>query len=535
MDITWVTLALNDLLWIGLTFVLGLLSRQLGLPPMVGFLAAGFVLSTQNIVDQNLLSKMADLGITLLLFTIGLKIQIRNLARPQIWAVTTIHSIIIISIITLLIYALALLELPLLVGFGIQNTILVAFALSFSSTVFVVKAMEAKGEINALHGRIAIGVLIIQDIFAVLFLAVSANKVPSVWALLLLLLIPFRFVFYKIINQVGRGELLVIFGFLLAIGGAELFELVGIKGDLGALILGMLLATQAKAEELAKTMMNFKDLFLIGFFLSIGLNGLPTTETIIMAFLIMPLVLLKGALFFALFVKFKLRARTALLSTINLSNYSEFGLIVIAIGVANTWIENQWLTIMAVTIALSFIVSALLNKFAHSLYTNNRDLWKSFQSKDRLSYDQVLDLGTAEIAVIGMGRVGTGAYDQLIKEHGNKVVGVDIYATKVNNQLAENRNVILGDPSDADFWDRINKSHKLKLVLLTLPQFSTSLAVVEQLKESGFKGKVASIAKFPDELEKLHDAGVDTVFNIYTEAGAGFAAHVISQKSHFKV
>jgi hypothetical protein len=249
----------------------------------------------------------------------------------------------------------------------------------------------------------------------------------------------------------------------------------------------------------------------------------------------MPLVLLKGALFFALFVKFKLRARTALLSTINLSNYSEFGLIVIAIGVANAWIENQWLTIMAVTIALSFIVSAILNKFAHNLYTNHRGLWKSFQSKDRLSYDQVLDLGSAEIAVIGMGRVGTGAYDQLIKEHGNKVVGVDIYATKVNNQLAENRNVILGDPSDADFWDRINMSHNLKLVLLTLPQFSTSLAVVEQLKESGFKGKVASIAKFPDELEKLHQAGVDTVFNIYTEAGAGFAAHVISQKSHFKV
>ena len=74
MDFTWVALALNDLSWIGLTFALGLLSKRLGLPPMVGFLLTGFILSTQEIVDEVLLSKMADLGITLLLFTIGLKI-----------------------------------------------------------------------------------------------------------------------------------------------------------------------------------------------------------------------------------------------------------------------------------------------------------------------------------------------------------------------------------------------------------------------------------------------------------------------------
>ncbi len=497
---------------------------------MVGFLFAGFLLSTQNIVDANLLSKMADLGITLLLFTIGLKIQVQNLARPQVWAVTSIHSTLIIITFSLIIYAMSLIGAKWLPGFSFQDALLVAFALSFSSTVFVVKAMEAKGEMNALHGRIAIGVLIIQDIFAVLFLAVSANKVPSIWALLLLLLIPLRVVFYRIINQVGRGELLVIFGFLLALGGAELFELVGIKGDLGALILGMLLASQAKADELAKTMMKFKDLFLVGFFLSIGLSGLPDQEMVMLAVLITPLIMLKSSLFFMLFVKFKLRARTALLSTINLSNYSEFGLIVIAIGVANAWIEAKWMIVMALCVARSFIFSALLNKFAHAIYSDNRNFWKKFQSNTRLPYDTILDLGDAEIAVIGMGTVGTGAYDQLIEAHGNKVVGVDIFAATVINQCKDHRNVILGDPSDADFWERINKSHQLKLVLLTLPQFNASLAVVELLKETGFTGKIAATAKFPDEIDQLTEAGVDTVFNIFTEAGAGFAAHVVSQK-----
>ncbi|MGJ8663517.1 MAG: cation:proton antiporter domain-containing protein [Marinicella sp.] len=531
MDFTWVALALNDFLWIGLTFVLGLFAKQIGLPPMVGFLAAGFVLSTQNIVDRELLSKMADLGITLLLFTIGLKINAKNLIRPQVWAVSSIHTVLTIAFFGLLIQTLALLGTPLLEGLPIQSTVLVAFALSFSSTVFVVKAMESKGEMDSFHGRIAIGVLIIQDIFAVLFLAISANKMPSIWSLALLLLIPMKFILFWLIEQVGRGELLIIYGFLLAIGGAEIFELVGIKGDLGALIIGMMIATHPKSEELVKTMLGFKDLFLMGFFLTIGLNGQPTVELIITALFITPFVLFKGAFFFALFVKFKLRARTALLSTISLSNYSEFGLIVIAICVANTWIDAQWLTIMALSIAFSFVVSAVLNKHAHKLYTQYRRIWKKFQTTERLPNDKILDMGSARIAVIGMGTVGTGAYDQLTQKYGEHVVGVDIYPDTVANQQGQGRHVILGDPSDADFWDRVNKSHQLKLVLLTLPKFTTSMAVIEQLHESGFAGEIAATAKFPDEIEILNAAGVDTVFNMFTEAGAGFAAHVVNQKT----
>ncbi|WP_395373640.1 cation:proton antiporter [Marinicella sp. W31] len=526
LDIAWVALALNDLLWIGLAFTLGMLAKTIGLPPMVGFLVAGFFLSTQNIVDENLLEKMADLGITLLLFTIGLKINIRNLLRPQIWGVTMIHSVVVVVFVGAAIYATSLLGFNFLLDFSISDAALIAFALSFSSTVFVVKVMEEKGEIDALHGRIAIGVLIIQDIFAVVFLAASTGKLPSPWSLTLFLLIPFRFVLFKIIDRVGRGEMMVLYGFLLAIGGAEIFELVGVKGDLGALILGVMIASHPKAEELVKNMLNFKNLFLLGFFLSIGLNGLPTTETILIALLLLPIALLKGALFLGLFLKFNLRARTSLLSSINLGNYSEFGLIVIAIGVSNNWISNDWLIVMALTISFSFVVSSFLSKHANHLYTQYRDKWKKHQSDQRLPYDQLLNLGDAQVAVIGMGAVGTGAYDQLVTTHNDKVIGVDINNITVENHRSENRHVIHGDPSDADFWDRVNQSHSLNLILLTLPQFNTSLAVVEMLKESDFKGQIAATAKFPDEIEQLSEAGVHTVFNMHTEAGAGFASHV---------
>ena len=99
-----------------------------------------------------------------------------------------------------------------------------------------------------LHER---GDLVGQDLAAVVFLAVSVGKLPSVWALLLLTLIPLRVLFHQILKQVGHGELLVLFGFLLALGGAEIFELVGLKGDLGALVLGVVFASHPKADELA--------------------------------------------------------------------------------------------------------------------------------------------------------------------------------------------------------------------------------------------------------------------------------------------
>ena len=83
-----------------------------------------------------------------------------------------------------------------------------------------------------------------------------------------------------------------------------------------------------------------------------------------------------------------------------------------------------------------------------------------------------------------------------------------------------------GDPSDADFWDRMQATHSLQLVMLALPKLTTNLAVLEQLKAASFAGRVAATAKFQDEVEALKEAGAHTVFNIYTEAGAGFAGHV---------
>ena len=217
-------------------------------------------------------------------------------------------------------------------------------------------------------------------------------------------------------------------------------------------------------------------------------------------------------------------------AALNLTNFSEFGLIVAAIGVANGWIDNQWLIVIAIALSLSFVIAAALNTVSQQLYTRHREIWKRLQREELIPDDRLLDTKGATIAVIGMGRIGTGAYDTMRELNGDTVVGVDTDPFTVRNQIATGRNVLRGDPSDADFWERAQETHKLELVMLALPKLTTNLAVLEQLKAASFAGRVAATARFQDEVEALKEAGAHTVFNIYTEAGAGFAGHVVAQE-----
>ncbi len=524
-----VAIALRDVASIALAFLLGLLSRSVGLPPLVGFLAAGFLLNLHGTASGEMLQKLSDIGITLLLFLVGLKLDLRTLARPQVWAVAGLHMSIVVLVLGTAIHMLALLGASFLTGIDFSRALLIAFALSFSSTVFVVKVLEERGETASLHGRIAVGILIVQDLAAVVFLALAAGEWPTVRALLLLILIPLRPLLTLVLQRVGHGELLVLYGFLLALGGAEAFELAGLKGDLGALVLGVLIASHDKADELARTMLGFKDLFLLGFFLSIGVSGPLTTEVALIGAAVTPFVFFKSALFLGLLAGFRLRARTSLLASLNLTNFSEFGLIVAAVGVANGWLDSLWLSVVAVALSLSCGIAAGLNSVADRIYRRYRTAWHHLQRRERLADDRLLDTGGATILILGMGRIGAGTYEAMHRRYGETVVGVDIDPRTVGNHRSAGLKVLLGDPSDADFWDRLRGTNVIELVMLTLPNLTASLAVLDQLRAASFRGRVAATARFPDEIEPLERAGAAVVFNVYEKAGAGFAAQVAAQ------
>ena len=521
-------------------FALGFAARQIGLPPLVGYLVAGFAIKASGVECGALIVELADVGVLLLLFTIGLKLKLRNLIRPEVWAGASIHMLIIVILFGTGIFLLATAGLSKFAGLDFNRCLLIAFALSFSSTVFAVKILEEKGEMSSLHGRVAIGILIIQDVIAVVFLTASTGKLPSPWALLVpVILFAIRPLLFRIMDRCGHGELIILFGLLLAlVAGANGFELVGLKPGLGALILGMLVANHSKASEMAKALFSFKEIFLVGFFLSIGLKGLPDMEALGIAALFVLATPFKIALFFFLMTRFKLRARTALLGSFSLANYSEFGLIVGAIGETSGWISSEWLVIIAIALSVTFMLASPLNAAAHAIYNRMAGRLRAYETKTRHPDDQPIDPGEAEIIIFGMGRVGTGAHDFLRDHYGVEILGCDSDPLTVKHHQDAGRNVIHGDPTDLDFWERTGpesegeEKSKTRLALLAMSEFSANLEAAELIIQFGFKGLIAASARFDDEVTALKEAGVHAAFNFFDEAGAGLAEHAYEKLEH---
>jgi len=497
----------------------GMAARALGLPALIGYLAAGFVLHGLNIEGGEILVTLSQLGITLLLFTIGLKLSPKELLKPQVWSTTLVHMAAMQLLFMAVLYLLNL-AVP-SIGLKFNATLVIAFALTFSSTVFVIQTMQERGEMASRHANLAIGILVIQDLAAVIFLAFSTGKVPQPIAIFLLLLWPLRGVILKLLARCGHGELFTLCGLALAIGGVELFESVGIKGDLGALIIGAMLAGNQKAKELSRNLLQFKDLFLVGFFLTIGLAGWPEMEIVVIAVFLGTLALVKPLLYFPLLTFFHTPTRTALLSSAALSNFSEFGLIVVAVSATAGWVSPQWTGALSLAIAVSFVISSPINAKAHNLYRRWQHTLRKFESKKLKAHFP--DTGNVAVIVLGMGNIGSGAYDAMAEKYGEMVLGVDDNDKKLERHRCEHRRVVAADASDPDFWHRINLP-EVKLIMLALTNHQENLLVSTLLEELNFSGHIAAVVRFSEEAEELEHLGI-SAFNLYAQAGAGFANH----------
>ncbi|USD41880.1 cation:proton antiporter [Vibrio sp. SCSIO 43135] len=519
-----------DIILISAAFVAGLIALKCNLPPLVGFLLAGFGLSAYGYQSSEAIITLADLGVTLLLFTIGLKLDIKTLLSREIWAGATIHNLVSTLFFVAALLFFKLLGVSSLGAMAIEQIVLLAFALSFSSTVFAVKALQEKGEMNATYGTLAIGILVMQDIFAVLFLTASTGKVPEWYAIALFALPLLKPLFFKLLDKVGHGEMLVLLGvFFALVVGAGLFEFVGMKPDLGALILGMMLAGHKKASELSKSLFNLKELFLVCFFLNIGLSEQPTLSGLALAILFLTLLPIKGVLYFLVLNHFKFRVRTSLLASLTLFNFSEFGLIVGGLAFKMGWMSGDILVALAIAVSISFVIAAPINRKGHQLYQRSSRWLKEHAAEKLHTKDQLINPGHAQILILGMGRIGSGAYDELRTRYGKISLGVEVREDAAHQHRSEGRNVIAGDATDPDFWERILDTANVKLVLLAMPHHQGNQIALEQLRRRNFQGQIAAIAEYPDQLEGLLENGVDAAFNIYSEAGSGFARHVCEQ------
>ncbi|MCC7329077.1 MAG: cation:proton antiporter [Gammaproteobacteria bacterium] len=497
-------------------FILGLLARSLALPPLVGFLAAGFLLNGLGVGPVPVLASLGEVGVWLLLFTVGLKLRWQSLVRPEVWVTASVHLLLTAALAALL---------ARVSGLAWPAAWLLGAAFSFSSTVLAAVVLEPRRELRAFHGRIVIGVLVVQDVVAVAVLAAGADVTPSPYAALLVLVFLARPLLNRLVDFVGHGELLVLLAVLLAVnGGGYGFHALGLSGEVGALLLGALLSGHPRSTELADALWGMKEIFLLCFFLGIGMASPLGAGAIAGGAALLLALPFKAVLFFVLLLALGLRARSSFLAALSLTSFSEFGLIVMQLGVRRELLDPQWLSLAAVAVAGSFALATPLNRLAHGLFARWEPVLQRFERRRRHPDDEPLSVGAAEVLVVGMGRVGSGAY-RYLREHHVQVVGLDSDMTKVEAHVQDGRRVVYADGEDPELWHRLQLG-RVRAVMLALPDTEAKIIASRQLRRRGFAGLIAATYVYDEERQPILDAGCDLTYNYFSEAGTGFAAHI---------
>ena len=500
----------------------GLLARLVRLPTLVGYLAAGFVLHAIHPPDLPQIEVLADLGVTILLFSIGLKLDLRMLFRREVVLTAAVNLVVLVGVTTGFLGALSVVGVQMLSGEGWRTLALLGFALSFSSTVFVVQVLDDRSESHSLYGRICIGILVLQDVVAVVYLSASRGEPPSIWALALLLLVPAAWLIRRLWPLVGHGELQLLFGITLAlVPGYWLFESVDIKGDFGAMLVGLLLAGHPRAGELSHALFGLRELLLVGFFVSIGLHVSPTPETVVLGLLLVALLPVEGAAFTLTLWAFRMRHRTSILAGLALANFSEFGLIVIATGVDLELVTGDWLVVTSVAVAGSFVFSTLVNRRGTGLVAQLSRLLPDHD--DAHPDDAPIDLGDANAVVLGMGRVGRSVLLRLRDEYGLRAVGVENDPLKVEALERDGIAVIEADATDTDFWERLTSDGRVEVIVLAMPFHGSNLVALDRVQRKGVEATIAVVAQYDDERDELLRRGADVAFHLYEGTGVGLA------------
>ncbi len=505
-----------ELLWISTAYTAGLLASRLFLPPLVGYLAAGYGLFLLGIRSEELLSRLAEIGILLLLFTVGLKLNLSTLLKREVLGVGGLHLFIVSAISGLVFF---------MQDNRVTGGLVLGVSLAFSSTVLAVKVLEDNRELGAFHGRTVMGILILQDIIAVALLAVAGGQRPSIWAFGLLALPLARPLALRLFEASRGDELQLLLGITLAFAGGQLADAVGIANDLGALLMGVLLAGHRDAGDLAKKLWGLKEVFLVAFFLQIGLAGIPTRDEALEAAGLLALLPLQGMLFFALLLLAGLRARTAFVASLALMTYSEFALIVSTVVIEGGLLSEGWKPVLGCAVAGSLALAAPLNRVSHRLFTWWEPVLARYERRVRHPDRLPVSTGAAEWLVFGMGRTGMAAYLALERRR-SRVMGLDADPIRVRKFRDQGLRVQYGDAEDSELWDNLPLK-RIKGVILTLPDFEARRLAVGRLRARGFRGSVGTTAFHYHEDPILYRAGADVVFHPLSEAGERLAERVL--------
>ncbi|WP_456413073.1 cation:proton antiporter [Thiolapillus sp.] len=529
-----------------LAAVIGAIGVRLRQPLIVAFIAVGIlvgpsVLGWVSANDQ--VDLLAKLGIALLLFVVGLKLDLHIIRTMGPVALATgLGQVIFTSVVGYFI-AIAL-------GMAPVTALYVAVALTFSSTIIIVKLLSDKREVDALHGRIAIGFLIIQDIVVVLVMigltalgeagdAVSlgreALEVLVKGGLFIAVIgLLMRYVLTPLLHQLARSpELLVLFAIAWAVALGAAGAHLGFSKEVGAFLAGVSLASTPYREAIGARLVSLRDFLLLFFFIDLGAGlELGTLGAQVMPAILLSLFVLIGnpLIVMAILGFMGYRKRTGFLAGLTVAQISEFSLILGALGLSLGHIDADTMGLITLVGLITISASTYMILYSHILYEWVAPWLGIFERKQahREKTGNQTDVeNNIDVILFGMGRFGSGIAQEL-QQRGRRVLGVDFDPDLVRRQNGNDYAVRYGDAEDPEFLATLPLD-RASWVLSSVRDLSISFALLHGLREYGYKGKVAVTTHSRKNTEALKKAGADYVLVPYADAAAEAVDHLFRE------
>tara|TARA_R110002072_G_scaffold269868_2_gene429428 strand:- start:163671 stop:165326 length:1656 start_codon:yes stop_codon:yes gene_type:complete len=518
--------------------VIGILGLMLKQPLIVSFIASGIILGPAVLgwveaADE--IELLAQMGIALLLFVVGLKLDLHIIRTMGLVALATgLGQVLFTSVFGFLI-ALAL-------GMQPVSALYVGVALTFSSTIIIVKLLSDKKEIDALHGRIAVGFLIVQDIVVVLVMigltALGAGTAAEPDALALdmmlvllkglamlgLVALLMKYVLPSLTRHLAQSaELLVLFAISWAVVMAAAGHTLGFSKEVGAFLAGVSLASTPFREIIGARLVSLRDFLLLFFFIELG-SGLEiaTLGAQLGPALVFSVFVLLGNPIIVMIIMgiMGYRKRTSFLAGLTVAQISEFSLILAALGLSLGHLDANTVGLITLVGLITISGSTYMILYSHPLYTRLSPLLSVFERKnaDREAEYDTDEAGLPQVVIFGLGRYGCGIADNL-RARNCKVLGVDIDPEVVRTQAQENMQMRFGDAEDPEFLESLPLA-RVKWVVSTARERDINMSLLKSLQREKFKGRVALTASNNRDAELLELAGADLVLKPFADASA---------------
>ena len=515
--------------------VIGMIAVQLRQPLLVAFIAVGILVgpAVLGIVSLNeKIELLAHIGIAILLFVVGLKLDLHIIRTMGVVALFTgLGQVVFTSVFGFLI-ALAL-------GLEPISALYVAVALTFSSTIIIVKLLSDKRELNALHGRIAIGFLIVQDIVVVLAMialtaAGQAQETTNLGyeffmvlvkgvVMLAVVALLMRYVIPALLDRLAKSpELLILFAIAWAMLGASVGYLLGFSQEVGAFLAGISLASTHYRELIGARLVSLRDFLLLFFFISLGASLEMETlgAQVGPALLLSVFVLIGNPLIVMVIMGYMgYRKRTGFLAGLTVAQISEFSLILAALGFSLGHINQETVGLVTLVGLITISLSTYMILYSHSIYSKIAPYIGVFERKipyREMALDQKTDRLPVDVIVFGLGRYGM-VVAKTLQSKGLQVLAVDFNPDLVTKSAQHGISVVYGDIEDPEFIAGL-PLNEAKWIMGTTRDRHVSLALFKALKEDDYPGKIALAAANEDDSNHFKKLGVDLVMVPYHDA-----------------